>query len=78
MTYKNMTYKNMRSETERNLLTLISDIESHTYNALLRLDTGSNININSFTGEIEHLLDAIKDYSDQYQVIMNTREIIEE
>ena len=67
----------MRSETERNLLTLIRDIESHTYNALLRLDNGNNININSFTGEVEHLLDAIRDYSDQYQVIMNTRELIE-
>jgi len=69
---------NMRSETERNLLTLIGDIESHTYNALLRLDSGNNINIKDFTGEIEHLLDAIRDYSDQYQVLMNTREIIEE
>jgi len=69
---------NMRSETERNLLTLISDIESHTYNALLRLDSGNNININDFTGEVEHLLDAIRDYNDQYQVIMNIREIIEE
>ena len=69
---------NMRSETEHNLLILIRDIESHTYNALLRLDSGSNINIKDFTGEIEHLLDAIRDYSDQYQVIMNTREIIEE
>ena len=68
---------NMRSETERNLLMLISDIESHTYNALLRLDSGDNINIKDFTGEVEHLLDAIRDYSDEYQVIMNTRELIE-
>lgn len=69
---------NMRSETERNLLILISDIESHTYNALLQLDSGNNIYIKDFTGEIEHLLDAIRDYSDQYQVIMNIREVIEE
>jgi len=72
-----MYIKNMRSETERNLLTLISDIESHTYNAVLQLDSGNNINIKDFTGEVEHLLDAIRDYSDQYQVIMNTRELIE-
>jgi hypothetical protein len=69
---------NMRSEVERNLLTLIGDIESHTYNALLRLDSGNNININDFTGEVEHLLNAIRDYGDQYQVIMNIREIIKE
>ena len=73
-----MYIENMRSETERNLLTLIDDIESHTYNALLRLDSGNNINIDYFTGEVEHLLDAIRDYRDQYQVIMNIREVIEE
>ena len=66
-----MYIKNMRSETERNLLILIGDIKSHTHNALLRLDSGNNININDFTGEVEHLLDAIRGYSDQYQVIMN-------
>ena len=51
------------------LETLIGSIEDHTYNALLNLENDDNINIKDFTGEIEHLLDLIRDAADEYESI---------
>lgn len=49
------------------LETLIGSIEDHTYNALLNLEHDNNIKIKDFTGEIEHLLDLIRDSTDEYE-----------
>jgi hypothetical protein len=68
----------MRSETERNLLTLIRDMEIQTDNAVRKLDNGTRIDIKELKATIDELLDTMMDYHDRYQVIMNTREIIEE
>jgi len=66
----------MRSDVERKLLELLRDIECHTYNTISDLGSGDNINIDYFTDEVACLLDSIRDYKDQYQVLMNQRKLI--
>lgn len=71
-----MTY--IKSGLELHIKNLLVDIEIHTDNAVRKLDNGTSIDIKELKATIDELLDTIMDYHDRYQVIMNTREIIEE
>lgn len=71
-----MTY--IKSGLELHIKNLLVDIEIHTDNAVRKLDKGTHIDIKELKSTIEELLDTMMDYHDRYQVIMNTREIIEE
>lgn len=71
-----MTY--IKSGLELHIKNLLVDIEIHTDNAVRKLDNGTSIDIKELKSTIEELLDTMMDYHDQYQVIMNTRELIEE
>ena len=70
-----MTY--IKSGLELHIKNLLVDIEIHTDNAVRKLDNGTRIDIKEFKATIDELLDTMMDYHDRYQVIMNTREIIE-
>ena len=68
----------IKSGLELHIKNLLVDIEIHTDNAVRKLDTGTSIDIKELKATIDELLDTMMDYHDRYQVIMNTREIIEE
>lgn len=68
----------IKSGLELHIKNLLVDIEIHTDNAVRKLDKGTHIDIKELKSTIEELLDTMMDYHDRYQVIMNTREIIEE
>ena len=70
-----MTY--IKSGLELHIKNLLVDIEIHTDNAVRKLDNGTRIDIKELKATIDELLDTMMDYHDRYQVIMNTREIIE-
>ena len=69
-----MTY--IRSRLEDAIDVLLSDIDIHVINARDNLVTGNNININFLAGNIDSLLDAIRDYRDEYDALMEIRETI--
>ena len=69
-----MTY--MRSRLEDAIDVLLSDIDIHVINARDNLVAGNNININFLAGNIDSLLDAIRDYRDEYDALMEIRDTI--
>jgi hypothetical protein len=71
-----MTY--IKSRLELNISNTLGDIEIHADNAVRNLDRGFRIDFKDIKATIEELLNTMMDYHDQYEVIMNKREIIEE
>lgn len=71
-----MTY--IKSRLELNITKVLLDIEIHVDNAVRNLDSGTRIDVKDIKATIDELLDRLMDYHDQYQLITNKREIIEE